>query len=554
MGVTRSIVALVAVATLLVPAAAQAAPEWRSMTDGVGWDPCALPVVLQTNDAGAYSGTWKDELRQAVVTVNAAVGRTVLQVGGSTTTTDKQASPPVYFTDLPGSTAGTAYLSWSVDGSGTPIHITRASIALDPGRFSEMSANTRVGVMVHEIGHVLGLGHVGDAHEALSNGFLFEGGVGAGTASALSSLYGVGCGTHPRISDGPHDWQLPNYQGYASSVRNWNVGSNAGSVIELGVAAAGASISERGDGWADHVTVCRDDVFADCLVGAALAGDDGPVLFVPGGPSATSVPSAVLSAIGRSLRPGGTVYVLGGPQAVSDALYGVLSGTWDTRRLFGDVRTDTAVAVAREVVALNGRKGVALIARDDNPADAVTAGAAAGYRGLPILLSHSGSLPAATADALGEFGVSQTVLLGGPVALAPAVQDTLERQGRDPRRVQGADRTETSVAVARDGGLWARTSLGSSATFVGLNGFHDETWALALSIAPLAAHLRAPVLLTRGWDVPANPGSYGGEPGWYLAHLDAPGGVAVTYVYVGVGRWSTPHAANSFRSYLFVGR
>ena len=553
MRVVRSIVVLVALAAMVMPAAAHAAPEWRSMTGGVGWDPCVAPVVLRPNDAGSYSGSWRNDLSSAAATINEAVGRTLLRIGSGTTETAKTASPPVYFTDLPGATAGTAYISWSVDGSGTPRHITRGSVALDAGQLAAMPPTTRMGVMVHELGHLLGLAHVGDAHEALSNGFLYEGGVGAGTGTALSSLYAVACGTHPRIADGPYDWALPTYTGHVSSVRTWNVGTSAQDVVQLGVALTGASLGERGPGWADHAVVCRDDVFADCLVGAALAGSDGPVLFVPGGVSATTVPATVLSAIGQSLRPGGTVYVLGGPAAVSDRIHGALAALWPTERLYGDDRTETAVAVATEVVANNGRRGVALIARDDNPADAVTAGAAAGHRGLPILLSNRGALSGATATALGSLGVSRTLMLGGEAALAPQVQEALQRQGRNPRRVQGVNRAETSVAVARDGDLWGRTRLGSTATFVGLNGYHDQTWALALAAAPLAAHRQAPVLLTRDSDVPADAGVHG-EPGWYLARLDAPGAVEVTYIYVGVGRWSTSHAANSFRSYLFVGR
>lgn len=549
----RFVVVLVVLVGLAVPAVAHAAPEWRSMTGGVGWDPCAAPVVLRPNDAGAYSATWKEDLSRAASTINAATGRTLLKVGSTTTSTDKDPSPPVYFTDLAGSTAGTAYISWSVDGSGTPRHITRGSVALDTARFRDMpDQTTRVGVLVHEIGHLLGLAHVGDAHEAMSNGFLFEGGVGDGTSGALRSLYAVACGTHPRISDGPHDWQLPDHEGYATTVRNWNVATAATNVIELGVSLAAASVAERGAGWADRAVVCRDDVFADCLAGAALAGSSGPVLFVPGGPSGT-VPPSVLGALTRSLEPGGTVYVLGGNLAVSDAVYASLSSTWPTERLFGAGRTETAVSVAGEVVDLNGRKGAALIARDDNPADAVTAGAAAGRRGLPILLSNRGNLSAATADALGALGVDRTLLLGGVAALDRPVEEALRSQGRNPQRVAGATRSETSVAVARHPDLGARTSLPAEATFVGLNGYHDETWALALSAAPLAAHLQAPVLLTRPSDVAVERGTHG-EPAWYLSHLDGSGGVDVTYIYVGAGRWASRHAANSFRSYLFIGR
>lgn len=554
----RIVAVIVAVVVALLPAAAHAAPEWRSMTGGVGWDPCDA-VILRPNPSpgtGAYAGFLTD-LATATNQINEAVGRSLLVVGAPTLVTAKDLSDGVlgvFFTDLPGSTAGTAWISWTVDGSGRPGHIVAGDVGLDPGLFERMGTTERVGVMVHELGHLLGLAHVGDAHEALSNGFVNDGDVGVGTRTVLRELYAVACGNHPRVADGPIDWRLPAYRGRAASVRTWNVGESARNVVELGVAVAGSHTGERGPAWASRAVICRDDDFADCLTGAPLAGGSGPVLFVPGGPSG-QLPSAVVSMLSQSLRHGARVFVLGGDQAVSGTIESGLGARWDTVRVGGQNRIETAALVADRVVALNGRRGVALIARDDNPADAVTGGAAAGARGVPILLAQRQALPTDTSAALDRLGITRTVLLGGPAALEPRVEDALRQQGRAPSRAAGDNRTQTSVAIAQDPQLWDRTTIGSKTAFVGLNGWHDETWALALAAAPLAVHLQAPILLTRPDDVPLGVGSVP-EPAWYLAHLDNPdgGGVAVTYVFVGAGRWADRHAAESFRSYLFVGR
>ncbi len=559
---TTLLTAAAAAAVLSTAVPAHAGTEWRSMTGGIGWRPCKT-IVVHPNPAGGPP-TFLQELAESVQRINAATGVSLLAVGDLTTKTGKDLNDGqfvVSFTDLAGSAAGTAWLSWTTSG-GAPLEIVAADVALDAPTFATTSREQRIAVTIHELGHALGLAHVGDAHEALSNGFLYSGGVGPGTTEALRRLYNNGaCTVGVRIGDGPdgHAWNLPgDYRGHVGSVTRRELGNGAGSVRDLGVHLATASTQERGPGWARIAVVCRDDVFADCLAGAALAGKDGPVVFVPGG-AGGSLPANVRVALQSALPPSGTVYVLGGEQAVSRAVTDALRAVWpDTRRLSGPSRIETAVAVAREVVARRGRAGVALVARDDDPADAVTGGAAAGTRGLPILLTSKAGLHGATAQALAELGISRTLMLGGTAALEQPVEDALRAHGRNPERVFGRSRTETSVAIARHGNLWARTTLPKRAAFVGLNGYHAETWALALSVAPFAAYLDAPVLLTTAADVPIGAPVPGrpGEPGWYLSHLlvaDGASPVDLTFVYVGIGRWSDRHAAESFRSYVLLG-
>jgi putative cell wall-binding protein len=70
-------------------------------------------------------------------------------------------------------------------------------------------------------------------------------------------------------------------------------------------------------GSAEGVVVGRDDVFADALSGGALAAvHHGPVLLTP--PGAAS--PGVVAEAARVLKPGGTVYLLGGPAALSPAV------------------------------------------------------------------------------------------------------------------------------------------------------------------------------------------------------------------------------------------
>ena len=67
------------------------------------------------------------------------------------------------------------------------------------------------------------------------------------------------------------------------------------------IAAAAADLS-RGtwdDGEATHVVLARDDVFADSLAGASLAGTDGPILFT----SPTALDDVTAREIDRVLGP-----------------------------------------------------------------------------------------------------------------------------------------------------------------------------------------------------------------------------------------------------------
>src|SRR5690606_28840994 len=109
----------------------------------------------------------------------------------------------------------------------------------------------------------------------------------------------------------------------------------------------------------------------------------------------------------------------------------------------------------------------------------------------------------ATAEALEDLDITDTVVLGGTAAVSDAVMAALP----DPVRLSGADRAGTGVAVAQQ--LW-----GSSATeSVPAHGYDDRAGAWALAAAPLAARRGAPLLVTTGASVaPATAAYLAGTP------------------------------------------
>lgn len=253
------------------------------------------------------------------------------------------------------------------------------------------------------------------------------------------------------------------------------------------------------DGTAEVVVIGRDDVFADSLGGAALAGRAGPVLFTPGGPDAGLRPETA-QELSRVLAPGGTVHLLGGPLAVSDEVErAVRELGFAVERHAGADRYETALAIAERV---DPRPPRVLLARGDEWADAVTGGAYAAEAGVPVLLTPSGALHPAV-DAALAADRPEAVLLGGPLALADAVLTSAARHGAAVR-VFGADRAGTAAAIARQ--LWGRTTAAPGDAYVAVEGYAPGSWAPALA----GAVLPAPELLLSGatTGLPAATGAY----------------------------------------------
>lgn len=137
-----------------------------------------------------------------------------------------------------------------------------------------------------------------------------------------------------------------------------------------------------------------------------------------------------------------------------------------------------AASAARGMIP--GTTGEATVAPDGSPA--------------PVLLTRTGSLPQATITALEDIDPENIVILGGEVAVADTVEDTLEGYG-DVTRIAGTDRFETSALIARQYGQVDHVYVATG---------QNEAFADALSGSALAATEGVPVLLTRTDSVPGS--------------------------------------------------
>ncbi|NUP48331.1 MAG: hypothetical protein HOW97_13640 [Catenulispora sp.] len=196
-------------------------------------------------------------------------------------------------------------------------------------------------------------------------------------------------------------------------------------------------------GGASAVYIANGTAFADALTGAPAAGHDkAPTLLT----AVDGLPPATAAELNR-LAPH-TIYVLGGPAVVSDAVLAQLEhythgGT--VKRLAGADRYATAVAVSRHAFAPG--VPVAYVAAGNGYPDAMAAGAAGAHEGAPVLLTDSNALNPATAAELQRLHPAKIVVLGGPKAVSWTVQAQLWNYA-PVSRAAGADRYQTAAALA----------------------------------------------------------------------------------------------------------
>lgn len=160
-------------------------------------------------------------------------------------------------------------------------------------------------------------------------------------------------------------------------------------------------------------------------------------------------------------------------------------------RIFGSSRYETAVNVS-----IKGwvQSDVAVIATGKNYPDALSATPLAYKYKAPLLLTDTNALPVSVKAELKRLKVKKVVLIGGVSAITSTVEKDIKALGiTNISRIKGSDRYETSVNIAKQ--------LGSANRAVVVTG---ESFADALSIAPIAASLNMPILLTKKNTIPTS--------------------------------------------------
>jgi len=526
---------------------------------GYSLHPCA-PVVLEPN-VTAVPPEHHQQVRnyfQVVADVyNAMIGRSLFTVGSFTTRASRvNDGHHVFEVTVHGDPAqgigASRYASGRArpQGTGTVdggLHITDMSGEFDID-MNSVGLEISVDTMIHEIGHGLGFHHTIDGRSTMSYNFdrrsrhddiMDLDKYGEPYVRAVRHFFPADC-AYATLGEYPTDWRKG---GPTKRGNNWFFGygsphsaaltDGVTSVVDIGAdlldgVQGAASRSQPDPTPRDRIIVCRDDVYADCLGGAALAGTTGAIVFVQGGPDG-HLGDRVRDAMVAQVDPGTEVILLGGVKAVSQAVEDELrtAGFDAITRIFGANRYATAAAVATRVLdeAGGGTPDLMFLARGNNYADAVASSAWAARVGAPILLTDNLSLHPETAAWMDAHRPGRTLVVGGGGVISDATSAAAQSRSREISRAFGRNRRATSVALAQHPWVWNRAVVTTSSRFYLVNGFDDDhTWALALAAAPWAASEQAAILLTSyghlGFVQDGSDGTTP-DPGWYFWNLDA---------------------------------
>lgn len=243
-------------------------------------------------------------------------------------------------------------------------------------------------------------------------------------------------------------------------------------------------------GWSasDKVILASGANYPDALSASALAGvHDAPIILT----DPTELSSKAAATI-KQLGPS-TIYVVGGPSAVSDEVLQAannLCGS-STIRLYGSTRYETSLEILRQC---NSSSDTLIVATGANYADSLSISPYAYVTKSPIVLCDPyGGLTQEAIEAIRAGGFSKAILVGGNAAVPDVVISQLNNANIATdgiRRLSGATRYETSTQIT------AFEISGTSLFTADPLGFATgSNYADALAMGPCMGRINSPLLL-----------------------------------------------------------
>lgn len=243
-------------------------------------------------------------------------------------------------------------------------------------------------------------------------------------------------------------------------------------------------------GWSasDKVILASGANYPDALSASALAGvHDAPIILT----DPTELSSKAAATI-KQLGPS-TIYVVGGPSAVSDEVLQAANNICgsNTIRLYGSTRYETSLEILRQC---NSSSDTVIVATGANYADSLSISPFAYVTKSPIVLCDPyGGLTQEAIEAIRAGGFSRAILVGGNAAVPNVVISQLNNANIATdgiRRLSGATRYETSTQITAfeisETSLFTADQLGFAT---------GSNYADALAMGPCMGKINSPLLL-----------------------------------------------------------
>lgn len=124
-------------------------------------------------------------------------------------------------------------------------------------------------------------------------------------------------------------------------------------------------------------------------------------------------------------------------------------------RIKGDTRLQTAIKISEFAWpdGLDSTEKSVILARADEPADALSAASLAGVKDAPILLTYSNQISDEVISEIKRLGTQKVYILGGTVAISSNVENKLKTVVSNVERINGATRYETAKKINEVAGL-----------------------------------------------------------------------------------------------------
>ncbi len=243
--------------------------------------------------------------------------------------------------------------------------------------------------------------------------------------------------------------------------------------------------SQRGWSSANTAIISNGGAIVDALAATPLAAyKDAPVLLTEKN-SLKDVTKEELKRLGV-----GKVYIIGGESVISKNVQSrIKSMGISVERISGSDRYATGVAIANEMKSEGAAiDQVAVVNGVSGLADAISFGAAAGQKNIPIILSNKkGETPGAE-KILSDSAIEKTYIIGGKAAVPEGVEVSL----KNPERVSGANRSETNAAIIKK--FYNQSSF--EYVFVVKDGLEGQDKLIdGLSVGAFAAKKNSPIVL-----------------------------------------------------------